>query len=166
MSKKQCTVTIRGRRCTNQALPGRRTCGKHGKKVASRSSGRRQHFIHLDCNIPMLPSEEPRKLDFGYHYPVVVRDLERGLIQVSALPTNERELGAFIAAWLNMPGHRVSDVERLTPPAITVWPDQFSSAALNLIMHDSPPAPGFRMEFGASTMFAHAVPTGGQREHL
>lgn len=146
--------------CPNAPLKGRKTCGQHGQKRHTTTT-RRTRFIHLDCSVPMLPSEEPRKLDFDYRYPTVVRDLERGLIQVNALPTNERELGAFIAVWLNMPGHRLSDIERLTPPAITIWPDQFSSAALNLIMHDSPPAPGFKMAFGTSTMFAQAVPVGG-----
>lgn len=145
MAKKQCTVTIQGRRCTNTALPNRRTCGKHGKK-ASRSNGRRTKFVHLDCSVPALkdcaepvsstwparqiPEEQP------YLYGVAYRS-DGSIIN---LPTNREQLRGFLLEWLRLPGHTVHLLEQLTPSMLLSrdagLAAQICRAARNLVAFD------------------------------
>jgi hypothetical protein len=154
-------VTPPAKKC--QSCKNKTKRSGNARRAANRAGG------YSRCSSPLVSSSSPIavNVDFyrektqrahDYRYPIVVRDLDRGLIQVGNLPTNEDELGLFVAMWLSQPGHTLSDVEQITPAKITVWPDQYSLSALRLIEKDIPPASGYRMAFGPSTMFAQAVP--------
>lgn len=110
---RQCTVVIHGRRCTNKARSGSRSCGQHGHAHASRSAGGRTRFVHLDCRVNALVAElEP--LDTSDGISIEIRD--NGALV--GLPTNQPQLLAFLLDWLSQPGHNLDLLERLTPPSL------------------------------------------------
>jgi hypothetical protein len=155
---KQCTVVIRGKRCTNKRKEGSRSCGCHGKRRAASSSGRRSRRIHLDARLPTIPEKTYRVIHVDYQYPTVIIDPARGMLRVSLLPTNEAELSEFIAQWLCKYGHTLEDVYRIAPRKLSIFPDDYGLTALALLENDTPPPAGYRMALAGTAMVATAVP--------
>ncbi len=113
--KRKCTVV---KNCPNNALPGRRTCGRHGKsKRASRSSGRAR-FVHLDCSVPALVEAlEP----INAAEPDITIEVRDGGT-ILGLPTNKPQMMSFLRDWLGKHQGNLSLLEALTPPAIVPAP--------------------------------------------
>ncbi len=120
--------------CPNKARPGGKSCGRHGKR-ATRSTGGRSRFVHLDCRVTDLLIElEPVNTTDG----VTVEVRDNGVIV--GLPTNRPQMIAFLRDWLNLPAHTLYLLEILTPPMLASKDSELSAqicrAARNLIMYD------------------------------
>jgi hypothetical protein len=110
MARKCCV-----KRCKNIAQPGSRSCGQHGKRKAPRSTGRRVHYVHLDCRVPaLLDNLEPLNTAADDEIKIEIRD--GGAIV--GLPTNRPQMLSFLCNWLNLPGHTIGLLEKLTPPRL------------------------------------------------
>jgi hypothetical protein len=128
---RQCTVVIRGKRCSNKAKPNSRSCGSHGKSKAIKSTGTRKvKFVSLDFAVRTFdpdefhrqPEPEPvttsdifkkRLRDAAPFKPFIRTDAKGRLISVNLLPTNKWELANLMATFLQQ--HTIADLERLTP---------------------------------------------------
>jgi hypothetical protein len=114
------------RNCTNQAAQGRKTCGKHPRRAASRSV--KTTPLHLDRILrqfdrdkfdfqpdPIAASEifKRRLSDAEQFKPRIRTDAAGRLVSVCLLPTNQYELANLLADFAMR--HSLADVERLTP---------------------------------------------------
>lgn len=109
-------------KCGQPALPGRRTCGRHGRQRASQTiktkSIRLDRVLHTfdarefyadspvkAVSVKPFPTEQPYLAD------IAVR--ENGA--VLGLPTTLDGLGRLLADWLRRPGRSLYELETLTP---------------------------------------------------
>ena len=122
-TKRQCIVKVGGKRCTKNALPGRRTCGGHNAK-RNYSPKIKTRPIHLDATIRTLEADAPINTT-----PIVVTPLPeetpyiadvsvRDNGSIIGLPTTRPAFQRFLADWLTRPGRSLADIEILTPPTI------------------------------------------------
>lgn len=106
--------------CPNPPAKGRKTCGCHGKRRATRSPQtiKADRVLRTWCDyetdtaaiglavVQHLPTEQP------YLAGVAIRD--NGAIL--GLPTTPAGLKRLLADWLLRPGRSLADIELLTPP--------------------------------------------------
>jgi len=118
--------------CPNLPLPGRRTCGRHGKRHGNHA-GRATRFVHLDCRVPyLLANLEP--INTADNVTIEVRD--NGVIL--GLPTNRPQMIEFLRGWLAR-GHSLATIEALTPPVIQpdpLYANAFCHIADLLVRYD------------------------------
>lgn len=119
--------------CHNLPLPGRHTCGRHGRRHGNRHGGRSIRFVHLDCNVPDLIADlEPINTADG----VTIEVRDNGAIL--GLPTNRPQMIEFLRGWLAR-GHSLATIEALTPAVIQpdpLYANAFCRIADLLVRYD------------------------------
>jgi hypothetical protein len=103
--------------CKNKAQPGSKSCGRHGKRKAVKSTGKRTHFVRLDSRVPNLM---PQLEAIAVQPDIMIEVHDNGVIV--GLPTNRDNMIAFLADWLTKAGNTLADIERLTPYHLTPNP--------------------------------------------
>jgi hypothetical protein len=127
------------RNCTNPAAQGRKTCGKHPSKAASRTV--KTSCLHFDR---VLQAFDRDKFDFragaiasaplpterAYIADVVIRSDG----SILGLPTTRTGLARFLAEWLTLPGHTFYTIQQITAPTIPVWGVDTAICAISAVL--------------------------------